>query len=178
MATLSSEQLTRIIEAANISKAAREWTHPLYKYPASMSPHIARTVIAELSRHGDTILDPFCGGGTTAVEAIAQGRHVICSDLNSLACFVTESKAIPLSDERLASVQNWADSITYPRGSFVHVKPAPLVTSDGTNHVPRTCGLLLAIRDSIATLRGNWGRTLFYDNRDTEGRDTEGQPSN
>ena len=150
--TLSSEQLTRIVEAASISRVAREWTHPLYRYPASMSPHIARAIITELSNPGDTILDPFCGGGTTAVEALAQGRRVICSDLNTLACFVTESKAVPLSRDQLAFVQDWVDSITYPVRSYIRVKPAPLVTSDGASYVPRSCGLLLAIRDSIETL--------------------------
>jgi hypothetical protein len=149
---LLQDQCERISQAAIERKIARGWTHPLYRYPASMSPHIARGVIGELSRPGDTILDPFCGGGTTAIEAVAQGRRSVCSDLNSLACFITGSKAFPLSDSQLAGARSWAESAANEIERHAAVNHVPIVTSDGRPHVPYSYGVLLAIRDLAATI--------------------------
>jgi hypothetical protein len=49
-----------------------------------MHPAIARALIA-LSRPGDVVLDPFCGGGTVLVEAVAAGHAVIGVDASPLA---------------------------------------------------------------------------------------------
>jgi site-specific DNA-cytosine methylase/DNA modification methylase len=44
-------------------------------------PHIARWLIQEFTRPGDTVFDPFVGGGTTGVEAIRQGRNFVGIEL-------------------------------------------------------------------------------------------------
>ena len=62
-------------------------THSFYRYPARFSPLFARTAIALFSKPGDTVLDPFVGGGTTVVETLAAGRRAVGVDLNSLAVF-------------------------------------------------------------------------------------------
>jgi DNA modification methylase len=86
---------------------ANNLTHSLYRYPASMSPMIARSLIENFSRKGDLLLDPFCGGGTTAIEGIALGREVVCSDISPLACFVTKAKATPISNASLTTFHFW-----------------------------------------------------------------------
>ena len=82
-------------------------THSFYRYPARFSPAFARTAISLFSRPGDTVLDPFVGGGTTVVEALATGRRAIGVDLNSLAAFVTRSRTTPLSDSEVSDVYCW-----------------------------------------------------------------------
>jgi hypothetical protein len=72
-------------------------THSFYRYPARFSPLFVREVIRQFSRPGEVVLDPFMGGGTTIVEALAQGRKAIGIDLNSLAHFVSTVKTTPLS---------------------------------------------------------------------------------
>jgi adenine-specific DNA methylase len=62
-------------------------THTFYRYPARFSPLFVREVIRHYSRPGEVILDPFMGGGTAIVEALALGRKVIGVDLNTLAHF-------------------------------------------------------------------------------------------
>jgi hypothetical protein len=156
----SCEQVKRIRHAAAESKVAREWTHPLYRYPASMSPHIARVIIAEFSAPGDTVLDPFCGGGTTAVEAVTQGRRAICSDLNTLACFVTESKALLVGERQLRLVRDWVSSIHDQLQVRADICPTPVVTTDGGRYVPRTHGLLFAIGDSATGITDQKARRL------------------
>ncbi|MFD9817523.1 TRM11 family SAM-dependent methyltransferase [Streptomyces violascens] len=46
-------------------------------HPAKMLPQIARHAIASYTKPGDLVLDPMCGIGTTLVEAVHLGRHVL-----------------------------------------------------------------------------------------------------
>lgn len=61
-------------------------THGFHAYPARMHPAIARVVLQELSLGpGSEVLDPFCGSGTVAVEAMVAGWKSLGSDLDPLA---------------------------------------------------------------------------------------------
>lgn len=62
------------VAAAELRDYATDHTHALYKYPARMSPPLARSLILGLTNPGDLVLDPFIGGGTTAIEALSTGR--------------------------------------------------------------------------------------------------------
>lgn len=46
-------------------------------------------------------------GGTTAIESILNGRKTICSDINSLASYITKAKATPLNKDTLDQITNW-----------------------------------------------------------------------
>lgn len=81
--------------------------HEFYRYPARFSPKFAAAAIESFSSAGDTILDPFVGGGTTLVEGMRLGRKAIGSDLNSLATFVARVKTTPLGEAELAVVEAW-----------------------------------------------------------------------
>ena len=54
-------------------------------YPATFISPIPRLLIASLSEPGDTVLDPFGGKGTTAIETILQNRNAMYCDLNPFA---------------------------------------------------------------------------------------------
>ena len=99
---------------AKLAKAAIDptpvsgWTHNFYRYPARFSPRFAAAVISEFSKPGDIVGDPYMGGGTTVVEAVAAGRHAIGSDLNSLAAFITRVKITALSEAERTIIRTWA----------------------------------------------------------------------
>lgn len=73
-------------------------THNFYRYPARMYPGLVHALVERFSNRDDYILDPFMGGGTTVVEALATGRQAIGFDTNSLAYFITRVKTTPLSE--------------------------------------------------------------------------------
>ena len=52
---------------------------------AMFPPALPHYFIRRFTQTGDVVLDPFSGRGTTAVEAMAQGRIGIGNDLNDLA---------------------------------------------------------------------------------------------
>ena len=99
------------LEAARYQGPVKGHTHNLYKYPARFSPLFARSAIECFSSPGDIVLDPFVGGGTTMVEARLAGRHAFGSDISSLAVFLTRTKAVPLSDKDLDTIESWFEAV-------------------------------------------------------------------
>lgn len=61
------------------------WATHNGKYRGNWSPYIPRNVILKYSNPGDTVLDCFCGAGTTLVEAKLLGRKAIGIDINQKA---------------------------------------------------------------------------------------------
>lgn len=75
--------------------------HSLGKYPSKFIPEIPRWAISQFSKKGNTILDPFVGAGTTAVEAILLSRHIISADYSPYACLLTKAKTTRISKKEL-----------------------------------------------------------------------------
>lgn len=69
-----------------------KWATHDAKYRGNWSPYISRNIILRYSEVGDTVLDQFVGGGTTAVEAKLTGRNFIGIDINSKAVEISKSK--------------------------------------------------------------------------------------
>ena len=69
-----------------------KWATHDAKYRGNWSPYIPRNVILRYSHEGDTVLDQFVGGGTTAVEAKLTHRNFIGVDINPSAIEITQSK--------------------------------------------------------------------------------------
>ena len=109
-------KVARLREAANSTKPASGKTHTFYKYPARFSPEFAEAVISELTLPGDWVLDPFSGGGTSVIEALALGRKVIGVDINALAQFVTRVSTTPLSQKDERVIGSWAEKTSTQLG--------------------------------------------------------------
>lgn len=62
-----------------------KWATHDAKYRGNWSPYIPRNIILRYSQVGDTVLDQFVGGGTTAVEAKLTERNFIGIDINPKA---------------------------------------------------------------------------------------------
>ncbi|HYF80538.1 MAG TPA: DNA methyltransferase [Symbiobacteriaceae bacterium] len=79
----------------------------LHKYWARKPANVVRQYIEHYTRGLDqaTVLDPFCGSGVTAVEAVALGKNAIAVDLNPIACLITKVTAVgPVDIDRLDSL--------------------------------------------------------------------------
>ncbi len=69
-----------------------KWATHDAKYRGNWSPYIPRNLILRYSQEGDVVLDPFVGGGTTAVEAKLTGRNFIGIDINPNAVELSQKK--------------------------------------------------------------------------------------
>lgn len=59
-------------------------THSLHPYPAKFPPQLPKMILAQFGKKGQTVLDPFCGSGTTLVEANLHCLNAIGVDVNGL----------------------------------------------------------------------------------------------
>ncbi len=112
---------TALAEAAMDRKPVTGWTHNFYRYPARFSPSFAAAAIESFSSPGELVLDPYMGGGTAVVEAMAAGRHVVGNDLNSLAAFVARVKVTRLQVHDKEVLHHWltnaVPTFTFDRSS-------------------------------------------------------------
>ncbi len=63
-------------------------TREFHPYPARFVPAIPRQALELLEVDG-TVLDPFCGSGTTLMEARRRGLHAVGVDINPVACLIS-----------------------------------------------------------------------------------------
>ncbi|HKZ09718.1 MAG TPA: DNA methyltransferase [Rhodanobacteraceae bacterium] len=101
----------QLIQAARDSASVSGLTHNFYRYPARFSPALVRAAIHAFTEPGDLVLDPFVGGGTTLVEALAGGRHGIGTDISALATFVSDVKTTIYTEPELRKLRRWADRV-------------------------------------------------------------------
>lgn len=90
-----------------------EFLHGLHPYPAKFIPQIARKAILEFSQPGDTIYDPFCGCGTTLLEASLLGRQSIGTDNNDVAIAVSRAKTATYRKADLEQLKDFANTFSH-----------------------------------------------------------------
>lgn len=100
-----------LVEGARDTNPVVGLTHNFYRYPARFSPMFVRAAITAFTEPGDYVLDPYVGGGTTLVEAIALGRHAVGVDISELAEFVAKVKTTVLSGKELDRLDHWAKEL-------------------------------------------------------------------
>ncbi|HDH25486.1 MAG TPA: hypothetical protein ENH00_04740, partial [Actinobacteria bacterium] len=103
---------------------ARGLTHGLHPWPAKFIPDIPRTAIDLYTDPGDLVVDPFCGSGTTAVEAAVSDRRFIVGDLNPLAVRIAEAKCEVPTPPQAMEIVRWARGLEIARpGEYLSLVP-------------------------------------------------------
>ncbi len=74
----------------------KEYTHCFHTYPAMMIPQIARRLLNRYGVEGEWLLDPYCGTGTSLVEASLFGMHSVGCDINPLVRLIATAKVTPI----------------------------------------------------------------------------------
>ena len=72
--------------------STRELTHCYHDYPARMIPQVAGKLLDLFAPSGKLLFDPYCGSGTSLVEANIRGIHAVGTDLNPLARLIAQAK--------------------------------------------------------------------------------------
>lgn len=76
--------------------------HTIHPYPAKFIPQIPRNLIEIFHPADDSlVLDPFCGSGTTLVEAMSLGISAVGIDVHPLAVLISKVKTTPLPKDIL-----------------------------------------------------------------------------
>lgn len=98
-----SEQHYRIDLDAVTTREKQALTHNIHPYPAKYIPQIPGSLLdyLDLPRRS-VVLDPFCGSGTTLLEAAVRGYDAVGVDSNPIATLISRTKCTPLSPEQRA----------------------------------------------------------------------------
>ncbi len=95
----------------------KEYTHCFHTYPAMMIPQVARRIIENYGKNAEILFDPYCGTGTSLVEANLFGINAIGTDINPLARLIAKAKTtkldIQLLDFFLQDFNNYIYSISF-----------------------------------------------------------------
>jgi tRNA G10 N-methylase Trm11 len=70
--------------------------HDWYPYLEGYSPDFVNSIIDQYAPNAATILDPFCGSGTTALIAALRGLHGKYAEVNPVCRFIIESKLLAI----------------------------------------------------------------------------------
>lgn len=85
-------------------QSTRYSAHGLHEYRGKFNPQIVRAIGNLIGlKPGDWVLDPFCGSGTTLLEAAHVGWNAISIDINPLGTLITRAKiaAMNVPSEKL-----------------------------------------------------------------------------
>jgi len=92
-----------------ITNNVTSYTHGFHKYPAKFIPHIPRWAINKYlsKRKNQTVLDPFCGSGTTLAEGMLAGHNVIGIDIDPLSSLISKVKITIIDISKLNQITDW-----------------------------------------------------------------------
>jgi len=73
-------------------KARTKHVHRLHPYLGKFIPQLVEIFLRKYFKHGQTVLDPFCGSGTTLVQANELGINSIGFDISEFNVLLTKAK--------------------------------------------------------------------------------------
>ena len=78
------------------TESTNRLTHGIHPYPAKMVPQVAERLIRDYGEEDGLLFDPYCGSGTSLLEANLAGMRAVGTDLNPLARLISRVKTSPI----------------------------------------------------------------------------------
>lgn len=128
-------------------KVGERATHYIHPYPAKLLPHIAHFFLASnlLVGRRETVLDPFAGTGTVALETILSGRAAIHADANPLARLIATTKTTVVPDAEVAKAAERIRALY----AASRRRRLPDVVNLGRWFEPATAARLVRLKDAV-----------------------------
>ena len=90
-------------DAMSARKDPKYLTHGIHAYKGKFYPQLAKSLLNLANvKHGDLVLDPFCGSGTVLLESQLNGVESVGCDLNPLAVLVSRAKTAVATESPVA----------------------------------------------------------------------------
>jgi len=143
----------------SIVRNRKKEIHSIGGHPARFIPEIPRWALKNFSKSGDIVLDPFCGSGTTLIEARKLGCSVIGIDNNPVARLISSVKTRNISKKDAEkTLQIILVQVKSEIGNDVEL---PYVTNREFWFDPPVSQSLTKIRNSIKSIENLELRELF-----------------
>ncbi len=79
VATKTIEPIRRAFPA----EKAKAWHYKIHPYYTKQPSNVVGEYIRHFCPEGGLVIDPFCGSGVTAIEALTNRRRTVCIDLDT-----------------------------------------------------------------------------------------------
>jgi len=104
------------VDSHTVGKSAESkyLTHGIHPYRGKFFARMARALLNSFGLYsGFTVLDPFCGSGTTLLEACLLGIDSVGVDINSFSCLISRAKveAIKLDPGDIEAAAKYFENI-------------------------------------------------------------------
>ncbi len=86
------------------------WTHGFHTWPAGLHPDAAQLLVEAFP--GESLLDPFCGGGTVLIEGLAAGRRVHGRDISPVALRIAAARSSVAPESLLTKFRSRSRKLT------------------------------------------------------------------
>ena len=94
----TSETISRLLNTdwSFPNESGGDGLYSLHPYPAKFIPQIPRALIKDIGvAYCGVVFDPFCGSGTTLIEAQSLGYSSVGIDLNPIATLISKVATTP-----------------------------------------------------------------------------------
>lgn len=118
-----------LVNALSHRERTERFTHGFHTYPAGLHPDGARVLIDMFP--GTSVGDPFCGGGTVLIEALAAGRRAEGIDLSPIAVRIASSRTRTPDDETLTRFRSASRRMTAIARKAEILPPKPILDAVG-----------------------------------------------
>ena len=84
-------------------------THGIHKFAGKFIPNLPRYIFREVLPQDArrVVFDPFCGSGTTLVEAALEGKPFLGLDIDPLSVLISTAKTQSLSNDEMTTVEEF-----------------------------------------------------------------------
>lgn len=97
MREVIEELINGLIDDTSV-RSSVDTIYKIHKYWARKPWYVVNNYIDTYSKKGDLIVDPFCGSGSTGLEAVCLERDFLGIDLNPMSILISDGTMTPLGD--------------------------------------------------------------------------------
>lgn len=123
-------------------------THGFHTWPAGLHPDAAHDLVAAFP--AESVLDPFCGGGTVLVEARIAGRAAIGRDVSPIAELVARGRSATPDEALLGRARSTARRLTEVARAATDPPPPRIHDAVRDWYAPHVLAELEALRRGIS----------------------------
>ena len=143
----------------------KEYTHCFHNYPAMMIPQVARKLLERYGLSGGWLLDPYCGTGTSLVEASMFGMNAVGCDINPLVRLIASAKTNPpalhILDEHLDALEDALMQVRF-NGHSSNRAHIPSILNMDYWFSSRVVGQLARLREYVLSVKDDAVRNFLW----------------
>jgi DNA modification methylase len=136
----------------SLSNRTANLTHGLHRFAAKYIPRIPGWALDNFATRNAVVLDPFCGSGTTLVEALSRCKTSIGIDCDAMACMIARAKTSHVTHNSIQELGHQIRNEWHGPARELHA-PMPGVVNFGHWFSESAWGDLQSLFATISRLR-------------------------